>query len=437
MNIAVIGTGYVGLVTGLCLAQVGHYVTCIDIDTNKIDQLQKGHSPIYEEGLDKLLRENRQQKRIEFTTDYDMGLADKQMILLAVGTPQKNDGSADLGALFSACRAIAEHLSTDVIVVTKSTVPIGTNERIQDYIKQHAVNNNAVSVVSVPEFLRQGSAVQDTFHGDRIVIGGENTEAVETVAEVYQPFNIPIIKTDLRSAEMIKYASNAFLAAKISFINEVANLCERAGANIDDVSRGVGMDKRIGNHFLKAGTGYGGSCFPKDLSAIIAYGRKVEQPLSILECVQRVNEKQMDILAGKVSKRFRGLKGITIAVLGLSFKPNTDDMRNAPSIPLIQKLIENGANINAFDPAATETAKTLLSDKVFYYETIDGALKGADCSIIITDWKEIIDYPIKLFKKHLARPIIFDGRNCFSLKIMKENGMEYYSIGRPAIFPIS
>jgi len=433
VNIAVIGTGYVGLVTGVCLSHIGNSVTCIDIDLDKIAKLQNGLSPIYEEGLEEMLRTNLHRKQLNFTSDYKKGLTDKDVILLAVGTPQHEDGFADLSALFSACRAIAPHLHEHTIIVTKSTVPIGTNERIKQYMEQNGVQHFSVKIVSAPEFLRQGSAVHDTFHGDRIVIGGEDPAAVQTVEELYRPFNIPIIKTDLRSAEMIKYASNAFLAAKISFINEMANLCEHAGANVADVSQGIGMDRRIGKHFLSAGAGYGGSCFPKDLSAIIAYGREVDYPLSILENVQAVNERQTVLLAEKIRKKFGHPEGKTFAILGLAFKPGTDDMRNAPSIPLINELIESGSGINTFDPAATENAKNILPKGVNHAGTIDEALAGADGAVIVTDWQQIKDYPLNSFKKHLVNPVIFDGRNCFSLEQMNGSGIEYYSIGRPAI----
>ncbi|GGK01706.1 UDP-glucose 6-dehydrogenase YwqF [Lentibacillus kapialis] len=436
MNIAVIGTGYVGLVTGVCLSHAGNSVTCVDIDKDKITGLQNGRPPIYEEGLGELLQTNLQRKRLHFTTDYQKGITGKDVILLAVGTPQNDDGSADLSALFSACRAIAPHLHEHTIIVTKSTVPIGTNEQIKHYIEQAACGMS-VSIIAAPEFLRQGSAVHDTFHGDRIVIGGEDSEAMQTVEELYRPFNIPIIKTDLRSAEMIKYASNAFLAAKISFINEIANLCEHADANVEDVAQGIGMDRRIGNHFLSPGAGYGGSCFPKDLSAIMSYGRKLGCPLSILESVQNVNERQTNILVEKVQKRLGNLTGKTIAILGLAFKPGTDDMRNAPSIPLIKKLMMSGADVNAFDPAATEHAKNILPREVNYANTIDEALANADGAVIITDWQEIKDYPLESFKNHLADPVIFDGRNCFSLDRMSESGIAYYSIGRPTIHPNS
>ncbi|HLS09861.1 UDP-glucose/GDP-mannose dehydrogenase family protein [Lentibacillus sp.] len=435
MNVAVIGTGYVGLVTGVCLAQMGSSVTCIDIDEDKIRKLQSGQSPIYEDGLEELLQTNLDQKKLNFTSDYKKGLADKDVIVIAVGTPQNNDGSADLSALFAACRAIAKHMDEDTIIVTKSTVPIGTNERIKHNIEQHSPKSMAAKVVSCPEFLRQGSAVHDTFNADRIIIGSEDNDALETVGKLYQPFNIPIVKTDLRSAEMIKYASNAFLATKISFINEFANLCERVGANVDDVSKGIGMDGRIGKHFLKAGAGYGGSCFPKDLSAIISDGRSAGYPMSILESVQYVNDRQSELLADKISKRFGRLNNKTIAVLGLAFKPGTDDMRNAPSIPLIKKMVDAGANIKAFDPAAAKNAINVLPKDIVYAGTIGEALHQASCAVILTDWKDVKEYQPDSFKKYLASPIIFDGRNCFPLEKMKDSGIEYHSIGRPPVYP--
>lgn len=434
MNIAVIGTGYVGLVTGVCLSEIGNNVTCIDIDEEKVETLRIGKSPIYEEGLEELLQANIQRERLHFTSNYEEGLAVKEVIFLAVGTPQGADGSADLTYLNTVCGDIVKYLHNDVVIVTKSTVPIGTNEHIKKSIELNAVTNLSVSVVSNPEFLRQGSAVYDTFNGDRIVIGSEDEKAMEIMEEIYRPYNIPIVKTDLRSAEMIKYASNNFLATKISFINEIANLCEHVGANVDDVANGVGMDSRIGGRFLKAGIGYGGSCFPKDTNAIIALGNSVDYHMSILESVQYVNEKQTELLVDKIIKRFSGnIQDKTIAILGLAFKPNTDDMRGAPSIQVAHRIIDAGAGINAYDPVAIENAKSVLPNNVNYVETIEEALNQASCAIILTDWKEIKEYPISLYREYLSYPIVFDGRNCFSLEKLTGSGIEYHSIGRPVV----
>ncbi|MFD1037141.1 UDP-glucose dehydrogenase family protein [Virgibacillus byunsanensis] len=433
MNIAVIGTGYVGLVTGVCLAHIGHDVTCIDINEEKIKQLRTGHSPIYEQGLEELLQTTIHKNNLHFTSSFQNGLTNKEVIFIAVGTPQSDDGSADLSTLYTVCEEVRKYIHRNTVIVTKSTVPMGTNGQIKTIIEQKTAENISIQVVSNPEFLRQGSAVYDTFNADRIVIGSDDKEAIKTMEELYKPYKIPIVKTDLRSAEMIKYAANAFLAMKISFINEIANLCEQVDANVDDVAQGIGMDNRIGEHFLKAGIGYGGSCFPKDMNAIITLGKRSGYTLSILEAVKYVNEKQNDWIADKILKRFGDLKGKKIAILGLAFKAGTDDMRNASSIPVVQKIISAGANITAFDPVAISNAKHILPKEVNYTELLEEALDHADCAVILTDWKEIKDYPIHLFKQYLAHPIIFDGRNCLSLQAVKECGIEYYSVGRPTI----
>ncbi|WP_164667626.1 UDP-glucose dehydrogenase family protein [Virgibacillus doumboii] len=433
MNIAVIGTGYAGLVTGVCLAEIGNDVTCIDIDEVKLEKLRSGNSPIFEEGLEELLQKGIHRNKLHFTSSYEEGLADKEIVMISVGTPQSEDGSADLSTLHTACKNIGDYLHNDTVIVTKSTVPIGTNEQIKKMIEHNSPANISVKIVSNPEFLRQGSAVHDTFYGDRIVLGSEDKGALQQVERLYKPFGIPIIKTDTRSAEMIKYASNAFLATKISFINEIANLCEHAGANVDDVANGIGMDERIGKHFLKAGIGYGGSCFPKDTSAIITFGKNLGRDMPILESVNDVNEKQHELLIIKIMNRFGNLQNKTIALLGLAFKPGTDDMRNAPSITVVQKILNAGATIKAFDPAAVPNAKRILPKEIKYAETMEEALDNTDCAVILTDWKEIKEYPINNFKKYLNNPIIFDGRNCFSLDEMEASGIEYQSIGRPSV----
>ncbi|MFD1020140.1 UDP-glucose dehydrogenase family protein [Thalassobacillus hwangdonensis] len=434
MNIAVIGTGYVGLVTGVCLSDLGHNVTCIDIDEKKVEKLNNGKSPIYEEGLEELLEKNLRQERLTFTTDYTRGLAQKQLVYIAVGTPQGDDGSADLTYVNAACRDIASHLENDAVIVTKSTVPVGTNEHIKETIEANLVNDVSISVASNPEFLRQGSAVHDTFRGDRIVIGSNDEEALELLEKVNAGFRLPIVKTDLRSAEMIKYASNAFLATKISFINEMANLSEKIGANIDHVAKGMGMDKRIGESFLNAGIGFGGSCFPKDTRAIISIGRNVENDMPILENVVDVNERQRSIIVDKLHKRVTDLSNKKVAVLGLSFKPNTDDMREAPSIDVTEKLLDKNAEVVAYDPVATENAKEVLSNKVHYATSIEKAVQDADVAIILTEWKEIKNFPLHEYKARMKEALVFDGRNCFTLDQVKNSGVEYHSIGRPVIY---
>ncbi|MFS0674974.1 UDP-glucose dehydrogenase family protein [Ornithinibacillus sp. 179-J 7C1 HS] len=432
MKIAVIGTGYVGLVTGVSLAEIGHEVTCLDIDEAKVDLLRSGKSPIYEEGLEELLRKNIDNGRINFTTSYEEGLKDKEAIYIGVGTPQSEDGSADLRYIHAAGDSIGEHLKNDAIIVIKSTVPIGTNEYIRDYITSRLKHNVSIQIVSNPEFLRQGSAVHDTFHGDRIVIGSENQDALEKIEEVNKPFGIPILKTDLRSAEMIKYASNAFLATKISFINEIANLCEHLGANIENVTKGMGMDKRIGEFFLNAGIGYGGSCFPKDTNALISIGKSVNYQMPILQSVVDVNENQKRIIIDKLKKRFGSLNGLNIALLGLSFKPNTDDMREAPSIPVSKALIQEGVNVKAYDPVAMDNAKKVIPSEVQFQDSIESAVEGADCLVILTEWKDFITFGLENYKVKLKNPIIFDGRNCFNVQDATSLGIEYYSIGRPS-----
>ncbi|UFT98893.1 UDP-glucose/GDP-mannose dehydrogenase family protein [Radiobacillus kanasensis] len=433
MKIAVIGTGYVGLVTGVCLSEIGHEVTCVDVDPNKIDMLRKGNSPIYEEGLEELLQKNLEKQRLNFTTSYEEGLANKDFIYLGVGTPQGDDGSADLRFINSACESIAKTIKNDVIVVTKSTVPVGTNEYIKNKINNELVNDVRIEVVSNPEFLRQGTAVYDTFNGDRIVIGSESEEALNLLEEINKPFGIPIVKTNLRSAEMIKYAANAFLATKISFINEIANLSEKLGANIEDVASGIGTDKRIGNSFLNAGIGYGGSCFPKDTNALISIGKNVDFSMPILQSVVEVNKNQRRVIVDKIINRFGGLRGLKIALLGLTFKPDTDDMRESPSIQVSEELVKSGAKVFGYDPVGLENARKILTKDITFVDSIESAINDADCAVILTDWKIIKEYKLEEYKKKLKNPIIFDGRNCFSLEEAKKNGIEYYSIGRPSI----
>ncbi|MFC4025015.1 UDP-glucose dehydrogenase family protein [Oceanobacillus longus] len=433
MEISVIGTGYVGLVTGVCLAHIGNKVTCIDIDEEKINTLKSGISPIYEEGLTELLQENINNGNLDFTSDYKEGLAGKKFVYIAVGTPQGEDGSADLTYIDKACESIAQHLEENTVIVTKSTVPVGTNEYIKGKIESNLINEVTIKIASNPEFLRQGSAVYDTFNGDRIVVGSDDEETLNLLEKINEGFKLPIVRTDLRSAEMIKYASNAFLATKISFINEMANLSEKIGANIDHVAKGMGMDKRIGNSFLNAGIGYGGSCFPKDTRAIISIGKKAQYDMPILENVVDANERQRDILVDKVLKKYKDISGKKVAVLGLAFKPNTDDMREAPSISVTNKLLANGAIVTAYDPVATDNAKEVLSSQVKFAKSIEDAIDGADIAMILTEWAEIKAYPLESYKNYMNQAVIFDGRNCHSLELAKESGAVYHSIGRPSM----
>ncbi|OQO98534.1 UDP-glucose 6-dehydrogenase [Geobacillus sp. 44C] len=436
MEISVIGTGYVGLATGVALSEIGHNVICIDIDKQKIEKMQQGQSPIYEPGLDELMKKNIESGRLRFTTDYKQGMVEAEVIYIAVGTPQKEDGSADLTYIEQVAKAIGEHIERDgVVIVTKSTVPVGTNEKVKNWIKSSLKKEVQFDIVSNPEFLREGSAIYDMFHGDRIVIGAENERAASIIEEIYKPFGIPIFKTDIKSAEMIKYASNAFLATKISFINEIANICEKVGANIDDVAYGMGLDSRIGPQFLKAGIGYGGSCFPKDTRALVQIAGNVHHKFELLEAVISVNNKQQVKLVEKAIEELGSLKGKKVALLGLAFKPNTDDMREAASIVISNQLLNHGASIKAYDPVAIDNAKKVLPREINFVNTIEEALLGTDVAFILTEWEQIKSINPNKFIELMNEPVIFDGRNCFNLEIMSQYPINYYSIGRPNICP--
>jgi UDPglucose 6-dehydrogenase len=433
MKIAVVGTGYVGLVTGTCLSEIGHTVTCIDIDQNKVNKMREGISPIYEPGLDELMKKNIEENRLFFTTSHSEGFEHADVIYIAVGTPEKEDGSANLSFVEQVAKGIAAHIKRDVVVVTKSTVPVGTNDWIKEVIQHNLVHDVEVNVVSNPEFLREGSAIYDSFNGDRIVVGADNEAAANLIEEINQPFGISVIKTDIRSAEMIKYAANAFLATKISFINEISNICEKLGANVEDVAFGMGQDGRIGSQFLNAGIGYGGSCFPKDTKALVQIAGNVKYDFELLKGVIRVNQKQQEVLFEKLKERFDSLDGKRIAVLGLAFKPNTDDMREAPSIVITKELLEKGASVVAYDPVAMDNAKKVLDSNITYVSSTTEALKGADAALILTEWNEIKDLDIGVFEEYMKTPVIFDGRNCYELSIIKNYDIEYYSMGRPSI----
>ncbi|MEC1259347.1 UDP-glucose/GDP-mannose dehydrogenase family protein [Bacillus swezeyi] len=436
MNISIVGTGYVGLVTGVCLAEIGHHVTCLDIDEKKIALLRRGISPIYEPGLEEMVQKNLTRRRLAFETRFDKGLANAEMIFIAVGTPQKENGQSDLRFIEGAAEMIGRHVQRDCLVVTKSTVPVGTSDLISAIIKRHLKEGIRITAASNPEFLREGSAIYDAFHGDRIVIGADDDKTADALEQVFQPLRIPVFKTDIRSAEMIKYASNAFLATKISFINEISNICEKIGADIESVAYGMGQDKRIGHQFLKAGIGYGGSCFPKDTNALVQIAGHVEHNFELLKSVIKVNNEQQNLLVQKAADRLGGLKGKTISLLGLAFKPNTDDMREAPSINVAEKLVEMGASIQAFDPAAMKHAKQVLPSSVQYAETIEDAIKGADAVMILTDWEMIKTFPLDSYKTLMDEPVVFDGRNCFELTEAAEAGVEYHSIGRRQVVPL-
>ncbi|PMC38591.1 UDP-glucose 6-dehydrogenase [Bacillus sp. UMB0899] len=432
-NISVVGTGYVGLVTGVCLSEIGHKVTCIDLDQEKVELLKKGKSPIFEPGLEDLIVKNIKRGHLYFTSDHALGFKDAEIIYIAVGTPENDDGTVNLKYIIDVSKSIACHIKQDVLIVTKSTVPVGTNDRILEIINENLHHDVRVEVASNPEFLKEGSAIKDTFSGDRIVVGANSDYSAEIMEEIYKPFNIPIYKTDIKSAEMIKYASNAFLATKISFINEIALICELVGANVEDVSFGVGLDSRIGSKFLKAGIGFGGSCFPKDSSALIQMSNEVGYNFETLKAVVNVNNKQKTILLEKVKERFVHLTGKRFAILGLAFKPDTDDIRQAASISLSNLLLQEGAEVITYDPVATNNARKILDPRIKYAESVEAAIKGTDAVFIVTEWKEFITFPLQTFVNQMKTAIIFDGRNCYSLDEVKKYPIEYYSIGRPIV----
>ncbi|MFC3886457.1 UDP-glucose dehydrogenase family protein [Bacillus songklensis] len=434
MKISIAGTGYVGLVTGVCLADIGYHVTCFDIDEQKVQRMRDGISPIYEPGLDELIKKNIEAGRLHFTAFAEEAYRHKDIIYIAVGTPENEDGSANLQYVEAVASAIAEHIDQDVIVVTKSTVPVGTNDRIKQIIEQKKKQNVEVEIVSNPEFLREGSAIHDTFHGDRIVIGAESERAAEKMRKLYEPFGLPIVVTNIRSAEMIKYAANAFLATKISFINEIANICERVGADIDDVANGIGMDKRIGKEFLRAGIGYGGSCFPKDTKALAQLADQIDYRFNLLESVIEVNNHQRVVLFEKAERMLGSLKGKKAAILGLAFKPNTDDIREAASLLLIDKLLQAGAIVKGYDPIALERVQKLYGDRIQYADSPIDAIKEADLVFIVTEWEDIKSLPLSAYAEHMNDPLIFDGRNCYDVKEASRYPVTYVSIGREPVY---
>jgi UDPglucose 6-dehydrogenase len=425
------GVGYVGLVTSTCLAESGNDVICVDVDKQKIAMLKKGKVPIYEPGLEVLVKRNVKEKRLTFTTDVDKGVKTSSIIFIAVGTPPKRDGTSDLSQVFAVARTIGRAINGYKILVTKSTVPVGTAEKIKGIIAREC--DHPFGIAANPEFLKEGAAVEDFMKPDRIILGAEDPGVVEVIKELYDPFvrtGNPMITMDIRSAEMTKYAANAMLATRISFMNEIANLCEAAGADINSVRAGVGSDPRIGSSFLFPGVGYGGSCFPKDVQAIIKTAAEHNHSLKILPAVEETNKKQKELLAQKIIKRFkRNLKGKTIAVWGLSFKPNTDDMREAPSISIINALLKRGAKIKAYDPVAMESAKALLGNSISYSKDNYAILKGADALALITEWNEFRRPNFEKMFKLMHSPIIFDGRNIYSPRKIREMGFEYYGIG--------
>ena len=433
MRVAMIGTGYVGLVSGACFADFGHHVTCVDKEASKIDSLKRGEIPIYEPDLERLVTTNVREGRLDFSTELAAPVSEAEAVFIAVGTPsRRGDGHADLSYVYAAAREIAAALSGFTVVVTKSTVPVGTGDEVERIIRE-ARPDADVTVVSNPEFLREGAAIQDFKHPDRIVVGTNDERARKVLADLYRPLYLnqaPILYTGRRTAELIKYAANAFLATKITFINEIADLCEKVGADVQEVARGIGLDNRIGGKFLHAGPGYGGSCFPKDTQALIKTAQDYEVPLRIVEAVVAVNDTRKRAMARKVSGAFGGiLRGKTIAVLGLTFKPNTDDMREAPSIPLITALQDMGAKVRVHDPEGMKQAKVVLPD-VVYCDGPYACAENADALVIVTEWEQFRALDLERLKDTMAAPIVVDLRNIYRPDEMAKLGFIYESVGR-------
>ncbi|MDN3017923.1 UDP-glucose/GDP-mannose dehydrogenase family protein [Paenibacillus sp. BSR1-1] len=442
-KIAVIGTGYVGLVTGSVLADLGLDVTCVDNNSEKINGLREGIVPIYEPGLDLIVERNICAKRLVFTTDIKKAVSECDVIMIAVGTPPAADGSADLQFIEAAVREMASHLNNYKVIVNKSTVPIGTAQKIKGWIFEE-LRLRGVSydfdILANPEFLREGSAINDFLHPDRVVIGSETTRAVDIIKQVYRVLFLDdsqYVVTDLESAEMIKYASNAFLAMKVTFMNEIAHLCEKVGANVQDVANGMGMDRRIGSEFLLPGPGFGGSCFPKDTRAIAEVGRQMGAPVSLIEQTIQANENQKLLMARKISDEMGDLQGKQLAVLGLSFKPNTDDMREAPSITILNELAKKGANFKVYDPIACKEANRRLEhlrDRIVYCSDEYETMKDSDALIIITEWKQFRNLNLEKVKILLKKPIFFDLRNLYQKSYMEEKGFKYVGVGQGTKF---
>lgn len=436
MKIVIVGTGYVGLVTGTCLSEVGIDVICVDVDVKKIENLKQGILPIYEPGLDKLVHRNFEKGRLQFSTNLGESIKGADAAFIAVGTPPGEDGSADLKYVLMVAREIGENMNDYGVIITKSTVPVGTAAKVKKEI-QDALDRRGVQidydVASNPEFLKEGAAVNDFMKPDRIVIGVESDRARKVLEKLYHPFTLnghPVIFMDVPSAEMTKYAANAMLATKISFMNDVANLCEIMGADVNLVRRGIGSDPRIGNKFIYPGIGYGGSCFPKDVKALVRTARENGYEMRILQAVEDVNDDQKSVLFQKVLKRFNGdIKGKHFAIWGLSFKPNTDDMREAPSVVIIEKLLSEGATVSAYDPVAMEEAKHDLGDRITYAKDEYEAVKAADALLVVTEWSEFRVPDFEEIKASLNNPLVFDGRNIFEIQRMAELGFEYHCIG--------
>ena len=436
MKIAVAGTGYVGLVAGVCFAEKGHDVTCVDVDESKVQMMRRGVTPIYEEGLEELMQKNNVAGRLHYTTDYQSAYKDAEAIFIGVGTPEQPDGSANLSYIATVSRQIAESVERDCLVVVKSTVPVGTNDKVEQFIRDFLVRDVKVEVASNPEFLAQGSAVHDTLHAARIIIGTESKEAEATLKKIYEPFNLPIVSVNRRSAEMIKYACNDFLALKISYMNDIANLCELVGADIGAVAEGMSYDARIGARFLNAGVGYGGSCFPKDTKALKYIAKQHGYTLRTVEAAVDVNAEQKTKLFYKASNRMITFEHLKVAVLGLAFKAGTDDLREAPSLDNVELLLQNGADIYAYDPIAADNFKkkypegSNLKGTIHYVQSPEEALLDANICFVFTEWKVIKEIAPETFKQYMKIPLVYDGRNLYGVQDMKNAGIEYYSIGR-------
>ncbi|MDP3804170.1 MAG: UDP-glucose/GDP-mannose dehydrogenase family protein [Candidatus Omnitrophota bacterium] len=430
MNICIVGSGYVGLVTGACFADLGNDVICIDNDKKKIKSLKSGIVPIYEPGLEELIRRNRKEGRLSFCSSIKEGVRKSEVIFIAVGTPSRSNGDADLTFVENVSREIALAMPSYRLIVEKSTVPVNTGEWMEHTIKAFNRRNVKFDVASNPEFLKEGSAINDFMHPDRIVVGVKSRKAADILIELYKPLKAPIVVTDIKSAEIIKHASNSFLAVKISFINAISDICDKVGADIMEVAKGVGLDKRIGREFLNAGIGFGGSCFPKDLAAFIHIAEKIGYDFGLLKEVQKINDYQKRILLRKIEGLVWNLPEKTIGVLGLSFKPNTDDIRQSPALDIISMLIKEGAGIKAYDPAAMEKAKDVLGKKVKFCKDAYEAAKNSDCLLVATEWNEFKELDFKKIKRLMRQPIIVDGRNIYDPSEMKKLGFTYVGIGR-------
>jgi UDPglucose 6-dehydrogenase len=435
MNICVVGTGYVGLVTGAVFADLGNDVTCVDNHADKIAGLAAGRMPIYEPGLEEMVARNMADGRLTFTTDLAPAVKRALIVFITVATPAKADGQTDLGAVEEVAQGIGQAMERYTVIVNKSTVPVGTGDLVRDVIERHQARPVPFDVVSNPEFLREGSAIEDTLRPDRIVIGAPNQQVAMTLLELYAPLERPMIITDVPSAEMIKYASNAYLATKISFINAVANLCELAGADVVQVVKGVGLDARIGPAFLQAGLGYGGSCFPKDTESLIHTAATLGYDFRLLKAVVEVNRERAALFVEKIAKALAPLDDKTIGVLGLAFKPNTDDMREAKSIEVITRLLEAGARVRAYDPVATPNARKVLPAATTYCDSPYEAAAGADGLALVTEWNEFKFLNLERIRTLMRRPVVFDGRNVWETERMRRLGFEYYSVGRRPILP--